>query len=149
MNCLSKESLDNDLSTDMVFAEGLPRHQQQSSLALSPLDHSAILTCINPKAFWYPSPGLSAAPLRTSLGLVLRDYPVLAGRMAGGKSSVRAMRHGMTGRISVNNAGEPANDSGTQSSGNGITIILVNRNLLAPQILPSWLIIHALRSLRC
>lgn len=109
MNCfISKDR--SDIAAETVYVTGLPRNREQSSFALSPVDHSAILPCINPKAFWFPSPGLSALTLRASLGLVLRDYPVLAGRIikaAGGRSasSLRAMRRGLTVRISVNNAG--------------------------------------------
>lgn len=47
---------------------------------LSPIDHSAILTCINPKAFWFPAPGLSAPVLRASLANLLAHYPLLSGR---------------------------------------------------------------------
>lgn len=47
---------------------------------LSPIDHSAILTCINPKAFWFPAPGLLAPVLRASLANLLAHYPLLSGR---------------------------------------------------------------------
>ena len=72
---------------------------------LSPLDHSAILDCVNPKAFWYCKPGLSATPLKASLALVLRDYPLLAGRMDGGSRGLAAMRKHLALRISLCNAG--------------------------------------------
>lgn len=109
MNCFSSHN--NGSSTDsklLVFATDAVRNQELSSHLLSPIDHSAILTCINPKAIWFQSPGLSATPLKASLALLLNDYPILAGRVVsgGGSKSVRAMRRGMSVRISINNAGE-------------------------------------------
>jgi hypothetical protein len=51
-----------------------------ASVQLSAVDHSAILTCLNPKALFYDTT-LDPLCLRASLAAALRAYPCLAGRI--------------------------------------------------------------------
>lgn len=91
---------------------------------------------MNPKAFWYPQPGLSAAPLKASLALVLRDYPLLSGRMEGGGGRLVAMRKHLAIRISLCNAGILTSEVAglaNRSSNRGIACqYLVNTTRLSP-----------------
>jgi hypothetical protein len=88
----------------LVFADGVPRNAEARRMPLTPLDNSQILQCINPKAFWIPS-GLDPRLLQQALSLVLIDYPLLSGRIGGGKGSLRQLRQCLCCYISVCNAG--------------------------------------------
>lgn len=83
---------------------------------LSAIDHSAILTCINPKALFYEY-GLDPAALATSLALTLRDFPTLCGRLAtAGSSGSSGASTGSSGSSGARASG------GTAGTGLGMRI---------------------------
>ncbi|KAG1677726.1 hypothetical protein FOA52_001038 [Chlamydomonas sp. UWO 241] len=75
---------------------------------LSPIDHSAILYCLNPKAWWFASPGLDPERMRVSLAALLTGpYALLSGRFASddGPGGVRGRQERLAYHISLSNRG--------------------------------------------